>query len=358
MRSELAEELLARLMDWEPGAFVERVRELEVLATYKYDEYGNFRPGVKFLESLAAWLHQFEADERQVALDFVRSRLVFVSDAEMTHLIELVYPEHMEPVFRRRTSAETGIEVYKVAELVASPSFARLRRRSLVLGASDGSRLDRLRRSAPALSHEQFLQTSEPLAGLVRPMLEKLAGAINVEVQDSSFGHIFLVDDFSGSGETLLRPDGAAYKGKLVKLRASLEELQAQGYVSSDYQVTVILYLATEQAVAHVRAHLVGAGLAAWEIRVVQTLPRSLRVSEAAPLFAKLAEKYYDDVMTDTHKGRAPLGYAGCELPLVLAHNTPNNSVSLLWADTTGDQVSLGRRALFPRYERHHKDRP
>jgi hypothetical protein len=26
-------------------------------------------------------------------------------------------------------------------------------------------------------------------------------------------------------------------------------------------------------------------------------------------------------------------GYANCALPLVLEHNTPNNSISLLWAD-------------------------
>ena len=84
----------------------------------------------------------------------------------------------------------------------------------------------------------------------------------------------------------------------------------------------------------------------------------ALRVSTTAPDFAALAVAYYDDVMTDEHKGSAPLGYAGCELPLVLSHNTPNNSVSLLWADTTAEPQSMGRRALFPRYERHHKDRP
>jgi len=69
------------------------------MATHKWDEYGNFRPGVKFFESLAAWLYQFDSDvDRATALDFVLERLVFLSDAEMTHLIELIYPDHMESV--------------------------------------------------------------------------------------------------------------------------------------------------------------------------------------------------------------------------------------------------------------------
>ena len=72
---------------------------------------------------------------------------------------------------------------------------------------------------------------------------------------------------------------------------------------------------------------------------------------------AQLCHDYYDPATADEHKGDTPLGYEDCALPLVLAHNTPNNSVCLLWAESSAD-VGLGRHALFPRYERHHKDRP
>jgi hypothetical protein len=41
----------------------------------------------------------------------------------------------------------------------------------------------------------------------------------------------------------------------------------------------------------------------------------------------------------------------------VLFHNTPNNSVCILWADTTDRDEGQNRRALFPRYERHRADR-
>jgi hypothetical protein len=345
-------------MGWPRGAFVDSVRELEALAALKYDEYANFRPGIKFLESLAAWLAQFAETERADALDFIRDHLVFVSDSEMTHLIDLVYPDHIEPVLRARVARDTGLADHEIAAILARPEFTQVRRESLVLGASDGSRLDRLRRSAPTLSHEQFLQSSEPPADLVSPMRRKLAAALDVEPESARFRHVFLVDDFSGSGETLMRLDEGEYKGKLVKLERSLQELVGEGLLATDYEATIVLYLASEQARDHVASTIGPANLPPWDIRVVQLIPLTSRVSITSPAFAAMAEAYYDEVMTDAHKGRAPLGYASCQLPLVLAHNTPNNSVSLLWADTTAESGGLGRRALFPRYERHHKDRP
>lgn len=361
MKSELAEELLDTLMGWDRAAFAEKVKRLEAMATHKWDEYGNFRPGVKFFESLAAWLDQLESPaDRATALDFVLNRLVFVSDAEMTHLIELVYPDHVEPVLLDRVARSTGVPRYRVRELASTDQFRALRRCSLVLGASDGARLDRLRRSAPVLSHEQFLQSGEPTVDLVAPMREKLQEALPKLGLEASpkFAHIFFVDDFSGSGKTLLRASGGEVKGKLNKLHQAIESLRAEGLVTDDVDVTIILYVASRQALDQVGSALELNGLPAWDVRVVQEIPTSVRVDLSDPAMAELSERYYDDTFTDEHKGRAPLGYADCALPLVLSHNTPNNSVSLLWADTTDELEGLRRRALFPRYERHHRDRP
>ncbi len=361
MKSELAEELLDALMDWDRAAFDEKVRRLEAMATHKWDEYGNFRPGVKFFESLAAWLDQFDSQvDRATALDFVLDRLVFVSDAEMTHLIELVYPDHMEAVLLDRVAESTGLSRFRVHELTAHDEFAALRRRSLVLGASDGARLDRLRRSAPFLSHEQFLQSAEPPNDLIEPMCEKLGEALTQFGLDmpARFAHVFLVDDFAGSGRTLLRIKDGTVKGKLRKLHEALERLREAELVSDDVDVTVILYAASQQAVEHIASTRPDSGLPCWQVRVVQTLPSWTRVDRSDVAMAELSERYYDEVLTDEHKGRAPLGYAECALPVVLSHNTPNNSISLLWGDTTDEPEGLGRRALFPRYERHHRDRP
>lgn len=40
------------------------------------------------------------------------------------------------------------------------------------------------------------------------------------------------------------------------------------------------------------------------------------------------------------------LGYGGCALPLVLDHNTPNNSVALLWAETEAGSAMAAWRLL------------
>lgn len=361
MKSELAEELLATLMDWDRAAFGEKVRQLDALAAYKFDEYGNFRPGVKFYESLASWLDQFDnLADRATALDFVLDRLIFISDAEMTHLIELVYPGHIDLVLRARVAAELGVPSHQVARLVGDPVFVGMRRRSLILGASDGARLDKLRRSAPSLSHEQFLQSCEPPTALIAPMRDKLAEALTQHnvLMPATFAHIFLVDDFAGSGETMLRSEEGVFKGKLVKLRTALDTLIADNLVAADASVTIILYVASEQAREHLEQTIAASAFPTWEVRVVQVLPTAVRVDLTDPAFADLATRMYDDSITDEHKGYAPLGYADGAMPVVLSHNTPNNSVSLLWADTTQDSSTLERRALFPRYERHHRDRP
>jgi hypothetical protein len=93
-----------------------------------------------------------------------------------------------------------------------------------------------------------------------------------------------------------------------------------------------------------------------WELEIVQRLPASLKIG--AEQITRICEGHYDPILVDESKPRPfPLGYSDCALPLVLPHNTPNNSVCILWADTTDRDGSMQRRALFPRYERHREDR-
>jgi hypothetical protein len=85
---------------------------------------------------------------------------------------------------------------------------------------------------------------------------------------------------------------------------------------------------------------------------VVQRLPNEITVVPGTePQVDALIEKYYDNSNeTDsTWLGGTDLkyGFSACGLPLILGHNTPNNSIGLLWAD--GPQM----RSLFPRVTRH-----
>src|SRR3546814_20345105 len=76
-------------------------------------------------------------------------------------------------------------------------------------------------------------------------------------------------------------------------------------------------------------------------------LPPSLRMrpNTDGPMLA-LCDKYYDHdlyIRLKKHCDEADQtdmkrGYAKCALPLVLEHNTPNNRIPLLWAETTGKE--------------------
>ena len=89
MKDELAEALLARVMGWDHKTS-RRSARIADMARQKYDEYQQFAPGQRFIESLALWLRQFPAGEaRAIAYEFVRRRLIFISAAEMDQLVGL-----------------------------------------------------------------------------------------------------------------------------------------------------------------------------------------------------------------------------------------------------------------------------
>lgn len=80
-------------------------------------------------------------------------------------------------------------------------------------------------------------------------------------------------------------------------------------------------------------------------------LDARIEITSASPMGA-LCEKYYSDDFGDRHTGCVKYGYDNCGLPLVLHHNTPNNSIYLLWARKRADFTPL-----FVRYERHGRER-
>jgi hypothetical protein len=359
MRDRLAERLLSTVMVWDSTQVRRQLRELQTLAGIKYDDYGNFGPGAKFIESLAGWLNQFPMERRQIALDFVLGELVFISETQMTHLITLVPTEVIASELRTRIAKITDIPVHRIRAMEQHADFKQLRRASLIIGASDGARLDQLRR-ASGLSHEQFLQgpaaTPDQIKPLARELAKQLAGS---NAEHAPFQHVFFVDDFSGSGRTLVRDTDEGVKGKLLRLRNDLADAAKQGYVVPDIPGTIVLYCASEQAEEHVRSHLHKVGLSDWSVRASQTIPNAVRVTDTNSKMITLSHEYYDPATEDEHKeGPVPIGYSDCALPLVLAHNTPNNSICPLWMDTRDKAESKQRKALFPRYERHHPDRP
>jgi len=337
--------------------------DLRRLAAYKYDDYEGFAAGERFFESFARWLGQFDnPDVRRRLVTFVRSEMIFISRDELNHAIACVYPDFIKRALVVQVADEIGLSPFDVHSVVSSTAFRTLRRKTLYLGLSDGARLDRLRRASPELSHEQFWLSPELGPHAISTMREKLEEAMTELELDGEpkFRQVVFVDDFYGSGTSLLyRKDDGDWGGKLARARIHVNEDLRSGdnpLLEDEARVTVVIYVASTQAEAHIRKVLAEFE-PTWHLHVVQQLPPDLPVTDGD--LVEICEWFFDDVLIDKHKKeRVPLGYKSAALPLIMHHNTPNNSISPLWADSTDRTGGRNRHALFPRYERHHVDRP
>lgn len=367
--------LISEIMNWSDETTVAREHDwLHLMSAIKFDGYSDFRAGSRFVESLAIWLKQFDAEDRETAYQFVKNRLVYISSAEMQRLIEAFIPEIVTPCLRRLAATKVGIAPHEVwGSSAGAAAFKSALRRSLFVGLSDGARIDILRRAnSGRLSQEQIV----PMMNIDRKKWDDLSNALRSEEgDDARFDHVYLIDDFTASGTTFIREVDHKWKGKLKKFndlvvaaRKDAEGGASPFPIAETYCVHIHHHISTQQAREALDARVKTAH-EAWterdysEVAVTEglLLPLSLKLQPDTdgPMLA-LCDKYYDDELylrlkkhcDEAGQSDMKLGYAQCALPLILEHNTPNNSIPLLWAETTGGH---GRRMspLFRRRDRH-----
>ena len=244
-------------------------------------------------------------------------------------------------------------------------------RQCLFLGLSDGARIDTFRRAnADVLNHEQICQTyelgKERVDELLKKLTKHLAQILDrpTRPHERRFRTLVLLDDFSASGTSYYAlPEDAPLGGKLLTLSLELFKRTPISRLvdGEDVEVFVLLYMATERALQHLRR----ASASTWEkhgvhctVEAVEVLSNDLKIvrNGTAPINQLIdGTSYYDPTIHDQHmqKGRTPdsrYGYGDCGLPLVLHHNTPNNSLALLMSY---DDKNF--RGLFPRVQRHRE---
>jgi hypothetical protein len=340
---------------------------ISLMSRIKYDSYRDFTAGARFIERLVDWLQQFDQADREVAFGFVRRRLVYLSPMEMQHLVELMYPDHIRPLLLKAVAAALGVKPYQVLAHPEYPTlYKRFLRRTLFLGLSDGARMDTLRRNNVGLiTNEQVVVGVQIDSDKWKSLLDDLRA--DLQENDATFQFVYLIDDFTGSGKTLLRYDDRSnkWKGKLAKFAQHIASIHGKPF-DSVLQLHVHHHLASHQAVdANKREH----EKAARELRITaftsvqfsygMVLPSNLPVLNGMgeDEFLRLCDQYYDSQVEtkSTSVGGCDMrrGFAGGALPLVLEHNTPNNSLTLLWAETTGDSGRHPMRPLFRRRQRH-----
>jgi hypothetical protein len=368
--------LIAEVMGW-PGDQAQATQEyawLRMMSSVKYDGYSYFRAGVRFIETLATWLKQFERNDRAAAYEFVKHRLVYFSLPEIQCLVENFIPEVVTPNLREVVAADLGVRPYEVwKDRKGADAFDRRLRKVLFVGLSDGSRIDLLRRSNfSRISQEQVVPMINVDLEKWRDLNDNLVKHEGMK-PDEKFEDVYLVDDFTASGTTFIRQIDGKWKGKLKKFNdivvGARAELGKEFPVVDGYSLHIHHYVSSYQARRNLDEKLESAAqdwkeksFGKYDITEGLILPEKLPLSQPDDAVALgLCNKYYDHALfkrLEKHCREAgmdtmKLGYAYCALPVVLEHNTPNNSIPLLWAETAGADGAHAMQPLFFRRDRH-----
>lgn len=337
----------------------EALEELEFMARYKYDHYEMYVPAGRFLEHLYSWLTQFKTSaDRETALNFVRNHIIFISQREMQDLARFLYYEQIVPRILDKILEDRHLPPFAYGD--AFKSFFEYLRRCLFIGLSDGAKIDFFRRHNIDVSQEQVLPYYRTSADDYIKALREESGK-----ESDNFWAVFFIDDFTGSGYTLLREETEPDTDQ-VRLGGSLERAYRQHQKIVDRASSVFLceYVATHSAISRVRSLADNSAHYASKFDVLCPLilpdeigitPSSADADSMKMAFVKLCEKYYDETF-ETHNtrkgGGIQFGYGQHGLPLVLYSNTPNNSLYILWFSTRPD-AEPHFTPLFTRINRH-----
>lgn len=375
MNQELAPRVLRELMPWDEERVHQELAWLRLMARLKYDGYRDFHAGMRFIESFVNWIQQFDKVDREIAYAFVRNTLVYIGPSEINKLVEQFFPHTVWARLARIVASELNIPNYRVlVEPKAQCALERLRRQTLFMGLSDGARTDTIRHvNSELLSNEQFVQGTQVDVDKWRDLLSRLRKDLSDPC--ARFRLVYLIDDFTASGYSFLhlKEDGETWDGKLCRFKDSVDrtnnELRTDQVFDPSWQLCVHHYIASVRAKEAVCDGLNRVGFAfgpEWAQESFPSfgvvLPTQLPINCSRNSdFVDLTQKYYDPTLRTFHTDKGGvkhlgLGFGGCALPVVLEHNTPNNSVALLWADTDGGDrngETHAMRPLFRRRQRH-----
>ncbi|MBD5214336.1 MAG: hypothetical protein HDS75_05895 [Bacteroidales bacterium] len=377
MNSNLANQLLASIMNWDAKTLASERAALEFMGSMKYDAYDRYMPGMRFMSSLVQWLNDIEEGDRDEAYKFIKDKLVFISSTQMNYLVDLLYDSIIRPILLNMATVETGMPSYKCSNRVVRRRFEIEKRSALIVGLSDGAHTDILRRSA-GFNNEQVLTNYYPDGKKLEDMLEELRKDTRLQdIKNAYFRRIFLIDDFTASGKSFIRYDKSdkQYHGKLKKIIDELcskgseggQEIKHLGYLLDPNQdkihIDILFCIATEKARTNIKNNLDDYlksvnrhDKVEFNIHIVQLLEDKLSndIKNDNDLLEVLKkEKHFVEecVISKSYKvGKNDnpwLGFDECALPVVLAHNTPNNSLPIIWQDAERFH------GLFPRISRH-----
>jgi len=372
MKTELAQKLIADKMSWDDARAATELTYLKLMVDYKYDNYQGYQAGSRFYLALLGWLSQFKTSaEREIAYDFLKTRLIFVSQREMHHLVSLLMPI-VDREIRHEVVNELNVPLYQSwTNRPVANRVALSRTRTLFIALSDGAKIDVFRRYNEGLiSNEQVVASSEISDEKWKNLngdLKKTISKLGLAEEEAYFERICLIDDFTGSGASFVRRDEknpGQWKGKIQRFYERYKDwippvYQTQG---RKWPVQIHHHLASANACQQIKTSLqdyeAQQSTFSFTTTVSYELPDHIVINSTADAgLVKILTDYYDKDIEDDHTGEDIwFGYRQSGLPLILDHNTPNNSLALLWAssESPGTAAKVHEmKPLFIRRKRH-----
>jgi hypothetical protein len=364
MKPAQARRLIGQLMAWSDDQATDQFQWLDLMAQYKFDHYQGYGPGRRFYLTLLRWLSQFNERDRPTAFRLLREHLTFVSQAEMHHLVSRSGPQ-IQRKMRAHVAQLCGVPVHEVdLDPAAKRRLALLQERTLYVGASDGARIDVFRRfNEGTINNEQVVPTNEisdrKWKDLHKKLAERLAIREDFKDEVARFEWVCLIDDFSASATSSIHEEGGQWKGKVIRFLEGPAE-RTQLFLMPDAVLLIHHYLGTAVAEEKIAQACQGLGTVHSALRFSHSfayvLPEAFSLNHCQDEeVVGLIQRHFDRNCGDNIVGYdIPFGYKRGGLPLVLEHNTPNNSIALLWAASPGDTDSQTPVVpLFPRRKRH-----
>ena len=377
MRFNLAKQFLAQLMQWDDIEATDHLQEIDLMSDIKYDSYDQFMPGIKFVGNFYLWLSQFESiGDRKLMYEFVKKYIIYINSTQISHLIDLLYNTKIIPAIRQKVVEDfrrQGLTVnkYNYKRLDNAAEFKSHKRKTLFIGLSDGSHIDIIRRNS-YLDNDQVLTNYYPDDTKIKELAEELEKSKDlVEGSEKKFESIALIDDFTASGSSFIRiKDDGTFAGKLPKFfEAIYGKEEFKKLLIDGFDIHLYFLIATKSALDHINAMLEQYKKQHRDLNVtlecVQMLYEDAKFTshtgtEALAIQKIISQKRYinEPALTRAYKESYPagntdyhLGYRQCALTIVLNHNTPNNSLPIIWQPKreAGDRLY----PLFYRITRH-----
>jgi hypothetical protein len=288
-------------------------------------------------DTVEAWLSNFEdaaagTEERQkLHMLYLLSRFMYFGRREIRALLHSLYRDlYRYPIVEsiRRVNSDTSDEAFLGAAFL--DELTRTRFLGMGNPSESGTHLLYYFRQENSLPRELFINAHD--------IFSRVGGAAP-GLRNSSVTRYVFVDDFCGSGT-----QAEEYSQKVV------EDIKR---IEPKVQVAYYALFATEAGIAHVRSKTcfdqVGA---VFELddsyKCFEPSSRYFRSHPSGidPGFAKSVAAHYGQQLVPAHE----LGFKNGQLLIGFYHNTPDNTLPIVWFSAAGNSwIPMFRR--YPKFE-------